>query len=147
MYGMYEEKVVLLSKYYLIIAGVLAIIYYIFRRTNVVDKKADVLVMLSSSLFVVTALASYVYRHWTLKSIVTEAGMMKFIIIVLGLGAVYLIFVYVRAEHSYKKKRGNQRIKEQPKKGILEARRERKRKEESGEIIISLGTSADNQDP
>ena len=60
--------------------------------------------------------------------------------------AVYLNVVFIRAEISYKKKRGNQRIEEQPSKSYFEKRKEEKERIVRGEVKIVLGVSTDNDD-
>lgn len=67
---------------------------------------------------------------------------------VLGISALYINFVYIRAEQSYKKKRGNQRIRQEPKQGYFEQLREGifGKKEDKDEIILTIGVSTDNED-
>jgi len=71
---------------------------------------------------------------------------MKLTLVMLGLIGVYLNVVFIRAEISYKKKRGNQRIEEQPNKSYFEKRKEEKERIERGEVRIILGASTDNED-
>jgi len=72
--------------------------------------------------------------------------MMKLTLVLLGVIGIYLNIVFIRAEISYKKKRGNQRIEEQPNKSYFEKRQEKKERIERGEVRIILGASTDNGD-
>jgi len=71
---------------------------------------------------------------------------MKLTLVLLGITGIYLNIVFIRAEISYKKKRGNQRIEEQPNKSYFEKRKEEKERIERGEVRIVLGISTDNED-
>jgi len=71
---------------------------------------------------------------------------MKLTLVLLGITGIYLNIVFIRAEISYKKKRGNQRIEEQPNKSYFEKRKEEKERIERGEVRIILGASTDNDD-
>ena len=53
---------------------------------------------------------------------------------------------FIRAEISYKKKRGNQRIEEQPNKSYFEKRKEERERIKRGDVRIVLGASTDNDD-
>jgi len=70
---------------------------------------------------------------------------MKLTLVLLGITGVYLNIVFIRAEISYKKKRGNQRIEEQPNKSYFEKRKEEKERIKRGEVRIILGASTDNE--
>ena len=67
-------------------------------------------------------------------------------LVLLVIVAVYLNVVIIRAEISYKKKRGNQRIEEQPNKSYFEKRKEEKERIDRGDVRIVLGASTDNDD-
>ena len=67
-------------------------------------------------------------------------------LVLLVIVAVYLNVVIVRAEISYKKKRGNQRIEEQPNKSYFDKWKEGKKRIERGEVRIILGASTDKED-
>ena len=58
--------------------------------------------------------------------------------VLLVIVAVYLNVVFARAEISYNKKRGNQRIEEQPNKSYFEKRKEEKGRIEPGEVKLYL---------
>ena len=60
--------------------------------------------------------------------------------------AVYLSVAIVLAEISYEKKRGNQRIEEQPNKIYFDKWKEKKHRIERGEVRIILGASTDKED-
>src|SRR5690625_399985 len=128
--GQYKELLILKSSHYLYIGIALAIIYLIVRRTHSINKWADRLVVLSSTLFVVQMGTSYIYFNWKMTSLISAYSIMKILLVLLTLTAVYINFAYIRAEQSYKKKRGNQRIKSEPKKPIMEQLKELRRRED-----------------
>jgi hypothetical protein len=71
---------------------------------------------------------------------------MKMTLVSLVIVAVYLNVVFIRAEISYKKKRGDQRIEEQPNKNYFEKRKEEKERIQRGDVRVVLGASTDNDD-
>jgi len=81
-----------------------------------------------------------------MEKFLSRLTMMKLTLVLLGITGVYLNIVFIRAEISYKKKRGNQRIEEQPNKSYFEKRKEEKERIERGEVRIILGVSTDNED-
>ena len=91
-------------------------------------------------------LASLVYSTWDMEKFLSRLTMMKLTLVLLGITGIYLNIVFIRAEISYKKKRGNQRIEEQPNKSYFEKRKEEKERIERGEVRIVLGVSTDNDD-
>ena len=80
------------------------------------------------SLFASMLLSSLVHSAWDMEKFLSRLTMMKMTFVLLVIVAVYLNVVFIRAEISYKKKRGNQRIEEQPNKSYFEKRKEEKRK-------------------
>jgi len=81
-----------------------------------------------------------------MEKFLSRLTMMKLTLVLLGITGIYLNIVFIRAEISYKKKRGNQRIEEQPNKSYFEKRKEEKERIERGEVRIVLGISTDNED-
>ena len=81
-----------------------------------------------------------------MEKFLSRLTMMKMTLVLLVIVAVYLNVVIVRAEISYKKKRGNQRIEEQPNKSYFEKWKEEKERIKRGEVRIVLGASTDNND-
>ena len=98
------------------------------------------------SLFASMFLSSLVHSAWDMEKFLSRLTMMKLTLVLLVTVAVYLNVVFIRAEISYKKKRGNQRIEEQPNKSYFEKRKEEKERIERGEVRIVLGASTDNDD-
>ena len=80
-----------------------------------------------------------------MEKFLSRLVMMKLTLVLLGITGVYLNVVFIRAEISYKIKRGNQRIEEQPNNSYLERRKEEKKRIERGEVKIILGVSTDNE--
>ncbi|MEK4715728.1 hypothetical protein [Sporosarcina sp. FSL K6-5500] len=64
----------------------------------------------SINLFGVMLLSSLVYSSWKMEMFLSQTTMMKLTLVMLVIVTVYLNVVFIRAEISYKKKRGNQRI-------------------------------------
>ena len=87
-------------------------------------------------------LASFIYSVWEMEKFLSRLKMMK--LVLAGIIGVYLNVAFIRAEISYKKKRGNQRIEEQPNKSYFEKRKEETERIERGEVRIILGASTDN---
>ena len=110
------------------------------------NKKLDKLMGFSLTLFGVMLLSSFVYSSWKMEKFLSHFAMMKLTLVLLVIVAVYLNVVFIRAEISYKKKRGNQRIEEQPHKSYFEKRKEEKERIERGDVRIILGTSTDTDD-
>lgn len=97
------------------------------------------------TLFGAMFFASLIYSVWDMEKFLSRLTMMKLTLVLLGITGVYLNIVFIRAEISYKKKRGNQRIEEQPNKSYFEKRKEEKERIERGEVRIILGVSTDNE--
>lgn len=110
------------------------------------NKKLDKLMGFSMTLFGVMLLSSFVYSSWKMEKFLSHFTMMKLTLVLLVVVAVYLNVVFIRAEISYKKKRGNQRIEEQPNKSYFEKRNEEKERIERGDVRIILGASTDNEE-
>ncbi len=98
------------------------------------------------SLFASMFLSSLVHAAWNMEKFLSRLTMMKMTLVLLVIVAVYLNIVIIRAEISYKKKRGNQRIEEQPNKSYFEKRKEERERIERGDVRIVLGASTDNDD-
>lgn len=133
---------------YLIIGAVLGVIYLFNRRVHSTNKKADKIVIFSISFFLVAVFSSIIYHNWKLTNLISSMSMTKIMIVLLSFLAIYLNVIYIRAEQSYKKKRGNQRIKEEPKQGYIEQFKEafQKKDGKDKEIVLKLGVSNDNNE-
>jgi uncharacterized protein YacL len=120
-------------------------IYFITKRLQQrKNKKLDRLMYFTISLFTSMFLSSLVHSAWDMEKFLSRLTMTKMTLVLLVVVAVYLNVVIVRAEISYKKKRGNQRIEEQPNKSYFEKRKEEKERIERGDVRIVLGTSTVN---
>lgn len=128
----------------LIMFSVYALVGYFFGETR--TKQLNRLFTVSLTLNIAYSLSSLVYHHWKLDSIISSFSMMKISLVVLVIVILYLNLVYIRAEISYKRKRGNQRIRKEPQKSLLEKWREKRRKENSNEIEIVLGHSTESEE-
>ena len=145
--GMYNG-VYIPSVKLILLSGLTAIaIHFIVSRIQPnKNKKLDKLMGFAITLFGVMLLSSFVYSSWKMEKFLSHFTMMKLTLVLLVIAAVYLNVVFIRAEISYKKKRGNQRIEEQPNKSYFEKRKEEKERIERGEVRIILGGSTDNDD-
>lgn len=145
--GMYNG-VYIPSVKLILLSGLMAIaIHFIVCRIQPnKNKKLDKLMGFSMTLFGVMLLSSFVYSSWKMEKFLSHFTMMKLTLVLLVVVAVYLNVVFIRAEISYKKKRGNQRIEEQPNKSYFEKRNEEKERIERGDVRIILGASTDNEE-
>ncbi|MFZ7947171.1 MULTISPECIES: hypothetical protein [Bacillaceae] len=107
------------------------------------SKKIRRLLVFSLTVYISLLLSSYLYSAWTFDKIFSAAMMMKAILFMLLLLSTYGNFLYMRAESSYKKKRGNQRIKEPAQESMYEKWKNRKQ-EPKQEVMIVLGESTEN---
>ena len=98
------------------------------------------------TLFASMFLSSLVHSAWDMEKFLSRLTIMKMTLVLLVTVAVYLNVAFIRAEISYKKKRGNQRIEEQPNKSYFEKRKEEKARIDRGDVRIVLGASTDNDD-
>ncbi len=132
----------------ILISGLTTVtIYFIIKRIQQRKyKKLDRLMSFTMSLFASLLLSSLVHSAWDMEKFLSRLTMMKMTLVLLVIVAVYLNVVIARAEISYKKKRGNQRIEEQPNKSCFEKRKVEKERIKKGEVRIILGVSTDNDD-
>lgn len=140
----YNDLLILPPKYYMFIMFGLIIVFFVLRRTFATNKKADRLMVLSQSILAANMLISLINSQWKLTNLISTVTMTKIATVILVIIAIYLNFIYMRAEQSYKKKRGNQRIKEEPKEGFVEQLRGKKNTDKN-EIMLTLGKSAENE--
>ena len=145
--AMYNAVYIPPAKLILIFGLTVTVIYFIVRRLQQRKyKKLDRLMSFTMSLFASMLLSSLVHSAWDMEKFLSRLTMMKMTLVLLVIVAVYLNVVIIRAEISYKKKRGNQRIEEQPNKSYFEKRKEEKERIERGDVRIVLGASTDNDD-
>mgnify|MGYP001230980154 CR=1 FL=1 len=98
------------------------------------------------TMFVVYMLSAVVYHNWKMESIISRFSMMKLTMIILIIAIIYLNFVYIRAEISYKRKRGNIRIQQEKPKTLAERWKEWRARKDNNEIIIKLGNSTESEE-
>ncbi|KRG13892.1 hypothetical protein ACA30_13210 [Virgibacillus soli] len=133
------------AKHILISGVVLTIVYY--TTTFILQhrsKKAKRLVMFSITVYISVFLSSYLYSVWTFDKLFSAEVIMKVILFMLLLVSVYGNILYMRAETSYKKKRGNQRIQVPRKESLIEKYKNRNQEPEQ-EVILILGESTENE--
>lgn len=131
----------------LIIGLVFGVLYYLIKYLFGEKKSAKItrLLIFSLSLYVSISLGSLTYNHWKWESLITSSTMMKIILIVLSVAIIHLNILYIRAEISYKRKRGNIRIQqEQPKNHVKSWLENRKKNGE--ELSIQLGVSTETEE-
>jgi len=131
-----------------IILGILTMVIHLVLRymTQENKRKTNRLVSVTVSIYGVLTVASFTYHQWKFEKFVSATSIMKVVLFLLLFTAIYLNYVVMRAETSYKKKRGNQRIKEQPNETIIQRWKKRKKSEKSNDIYIVLGESAESED-
>lgn len=131
-----------------IVLGILTMIIHLVIRhiTQENKRKTNRLVSVTVSIYGVLTVASFTYYQWKFEKFISAASMMKVVLFLLLFSALYLNYVVMRAETSYKKKRGNQRIKEQPNETVIQKWRKRKKSKEANDIYIVLGESAESED-
>lgn len=96
----------------LVTMGIMTSIFFavkLLRKKKEVGKAAGRILIMANTLFIVMLLASLGYEYWRWEALISNATMMKVILVLLGVFALYLNMMYFRAEVSYKEKRGNQR--------------------------------------
>ena len=128
---------------------VILIINFILKKVTVSgSKRLDLLVFVSFTLLLVMSLSSLVYMHWEWDSIVSDIFVLKLSLSLFGFLGVYLNIMYMRAESTYRKKRGNQRIRENPSEGHTEFKKELKKSKhkKNDEIVTVLGNSMEHED-
>lgn len=128
----------------LITALVYLVVGYLFGEKRSV--RSSRLLVMSLTLNVAYSLSSLVYYKWKMVQIISAFSMLKISLVTLTTLVLYLNVIYIRAEISYKRKRGNQRIQKEPKKSRINIMRENKQREENDEISITLGHSTESKE-
>lgn len=129
-----------------LISGLNVIAYFLTKKlTGETNKRADKMIIVSFSVYLCLFLSSILYSTWTLESFVSKTVITKTVLFLLLLGAIYLDLVYIRAEYSYKKKIGNQRIQTTMKKGYFEKKKDERERKTRKEVCIILGQSTENE--
>lgn len=143
----YNEKFIANPQLYLVL------VFAVFLSHNIIkalkgerNKRVDRLVYLTMTVFISLFLSSLIYKHWTSERFITAKLLSNSILSILIFGGLYLNVMIMRAEDSYKKKRGNQRIKEQPGESLIDKWKKKRESKKNKEIYITLGVSAENED-
>ncbi|MEN1969678.1 hypothetical protein WMZ97_16570 [Lentibacillus sp. N15] len=111
------------------------------------SKRLNRMLIFSISLYIAFSLGGLVYYHWKMDYFISSLFMMKISLAAITAFLIYINVIYIRAEISYKRKRGNQRIQKESKKGQIDRWLEKKKeKEDSNEIIIILGNSTESEE-
>ena len=148
LFFIFNEIIIFRSMVYFLSGLTLGVYYFLNRRTHSTNRKADKLMILALGFFFVSMVSSYVYAEWNLSNMLTIPTVTKMSVALLSLLVLYLNFVYIRLEHNYKRKRGNQRIRKEPEVGYFEQLTStfKERKQEQEEITLILGSVAENED-
>ena len=124
----------------------LTLIYYAASfLTKGRSKKLQRMLVFSLTVHLSLLLSSYLHSVWAFDKIFSAEMMMKAILFMLLLLGTYGNFLYMRAESSYKKKRGNQRIKEPAQESMYKKWKNRKQ-EPKQEVMLVLGESTENEE-
>lgn len=149
LYLGYSEKFI--PSWYL--PFLLAIIFYgiyvgIMYATNEIKLSGTQnLIFWLSTLSIPYALSSMLYDVWPQSFIFQSITVFRISLIVLGLLTTYGVIMYIRAQISYKQKRGNQRIFQEPKKEHKKRWKERAEASKTDkEISITLGRSTESDE-
>lgn len=142
---MYNQTLILLPRYYFFI-GLFSIIIYIFvKYSTTINRRADKIFGLSMSVFLTNILSSMVYFNWKLSNLISNEVITKITVVSLTILAVHLNLFYIRAESSYKRKRGNQRIREEPNSMFFKKIAKSNNTQED-DLVLVLGRSAENEE-
>lgn len=129
-----------------IVSGLNVIAYFVIKKlTGETNRKADKMIIVAFSIYMCLFLATILYNVWTLENVVSKMLITKAVLFLLLLGSIYLNLVWIRAEYSYKKKIGNQRIQNTPKKGYFERIKDDRARKAKNEVCIILGSSTENE--
>lgn len=130
----------------LIIGSVGTLFYYGFMLSNGIQhKQANRIMLVAVSMYMSIFLSSVLYSVWTFDLMFSALVMAKGVLFLLILLSLYGNVLYMRAVSSYKKKRGNQRIKEPPKESVFSLFRKHKNESNNKEVYLILGESAENE--
>src|SRR5699024_5845328 len=99
-----------------IIAGVALLLLFVITKKikGTSSPRMNRLMSLSITFLIVMTIASLVYRQWGWESFLSNMTVLKIVLVILGLIGIYMNMLYMRAESNYRRKRGNQRIKDRP---------------------------------
>lgn len=125
----------------LFLIALITILVYLFAGHGMKEKKHPHVkkgLIFSLSIYLALIISSIIYHAWKLETIVSAETILKLVLLLTMTVVSYLNFVYIRAEISYKRKRGNQRIQKEQPNYVKEWFKRRKRKQEN-EISIVLG--------
>lgn len=131
-----------------IVLGIGTLIVHIIIRylTQEKKRKIDRLVTVTTTIYGVLVISSFINYNWTFDKLISATFLMKLAMVILLVLTLYLNYVVMRAEISYKKKRGNQRIKELPNETVIEKWKRRKEQKKLNEIYIVLGEAEEGDD-
>lgn len=132
----------------LFLIALITILVYLFASYALKEEKHPHVkkgLVFSLSTYLALTISSMMYHAWTLETMVSAETILKLVLLITMLIVSYLNFVYIRAEISYKRKRGNQRIRKEQPNYIKEWFKRRKRKQEN-EISIVLGYAKDSKE-
>lgn len=122
-------------------------LYYGYRMlTEERHKRADQLMIFVLSCNLALFLSSVLYSVWTFDKMFSALALTKVILFLLFLLVVYANALYIRAVTSYKKKRGNQRIKSEKEPNLFTQIFRKKTDAAKSEVYLTLGEVADNTD-
>ncbi|MFS0815414.1 hypothetical protein ABC382_00400 [Lysinibacillus sp. 1P01SD] len=123
-------------------------IYVIGMQLGERDKRYDSIMLFSGLLYFTNLLGSMVYTVWTFEFF-PAIFLLRLIMVVLLLIDLYAVFVYVRLDYNYRKKKLNQRIEHGRKETWFEKQLKKlgtkEKLNENGEFSMVLGISTDKE--
>lgn len=134
---------------WLLSLGLITIVIYMLLRVIEQESRPNLnrLMTVTMSVYVVLFLGSVIHYEWIFDRFISASFLSRVVMMLLLLVVLYLNFIFMRMESSYKKKRGNQRIKESSKGTFFEQLKGLFKKEQGNpnDIFILLGEVTDNE--
>lgn len=142
---LYYGVLILKPSIYLLIGLFFGGYYLYVRYKHTYDTRADRVMTVSLSILLAMMVSSFIYTKWSFTDYVSAESVLKFSTVLFSFFASYVNFVYYRAKYSYKRKKGNQRLREQPE-NIFTKPFKKDAVYEKDDIVITLGRSAERED-
>lgn len=121
--------------------------YFIVKMVMGENKKqANRIMGMTTGIYTSLFLSSYLYETWTFNKLITNGFLMKVVLFLLLMLTLYASLFLFRMESSYKKKRGNQRIKEEPEQTLMEKWRTKKKNESNQDVYLVLGEQVETDE-
>lgn len=142
----YYRNWILPPIWYVIFTFLIMLVNIFIKSKYDVERNANYLTYLTVSALLSTAIASFINQKWEWDAFLSSEVTSKIFLTMILIVAIYFVVVLLRVQYSYKEKRKNQRIKNNPSKSEWQKRKEQKEKLQSTkEVFLVLGEVADNE--